>query len=57
MIIEIIAIVIGILLIGAGIYYYTKEKDDAESRKIYSIVIVIGAIITAATLLKMFVLG
>lgn len=57
MIVEIIAIVIGILLIGAGIYYYSKEKDDAESRKIYSIVIVIGVIITAATLLKIFVLG
>ena len=57
MIIEIIAVLIGILLIGAGIYYFTQGTNDAESRKIYSITIVIGVIIILVTLLKTFVLG
>ena len=57
MIIEIIGVLIGILLIGAGIYYLTKETNDAESRKIYSITIVVGVIIILVTLLKAFVLG
>ena len=57
MIIEIIGVLIGILLIGAGIYYLTKETNDAESRKIYSITIVVGVIIILITLLKAFVLG
>ncbi len=37
MIVAIIALIIGILVAGAGIYYVTKEKEDAESRKIYTI--------------------
>ena len=42
-----IAIIIGILIFGAGIFYFSKEKDDPESRKIYGIISVIGAVIAA----------
>ena len=34
MVIGIIGIVIGLLVLGAGIYYLIKEKDDKESKKI-----------------------
>ena len=42
MAIKIIGLIIGILVLGAGIYYLTKEKHDPESKKIYTIVSVIG---------------
>lgn len=45
MVIKIIATVIGALIFGAGIYYLIKEKRDPESKKIYSIVSVIGGVI------------
>lgn len=39
---KIIGIIIGLLLIGFGIYYYQKEKKDEESRKIYGITTIVG---------------
>lgn len=56
MIIGIIAVLIGIMLICISGYYFIKEKDDRESRKIYSIVILIGAIIVIGALLKIFII-
>ena len=43
MAVKIIGIIIGILVLGAGIYYLAKEKHDPESRKIYTIVSAAGA--------------
>lgn len=55
MAVKIIGLIIGILVLGAGIYYLAKEKHDPESRKIYTIVSVIGSVIAAAcTLLLIF---
>lgn len=34
MIVKIIALIIGLLVLGAGICYLVKEKQDPESRKI-----------------------
>ena len=48
MIIKIIGLVIGILILGAGIYYLAKEKDDPESKKIYTIVSAVGGVIAVA---------
>ena len=55
MVIGIIGIIIGLLVLGAGIYYLVKEKDDKESRKIYGITSGVGAVITvvAAVILIM----
>lgn len=54
MIVTILALIIGILVAGAGIYYMTKEKEDAESRKIYTIAAVVGAVLAVGALLKLF---
>lgn len=55
MAVKIIGLIIGVLVLGAGIYYLAKEKHDPESRKIYTIVSVIGGVIAAAcTLLLIF---
>mgnify|MGYP007056874902 CR=1 FL=1 len=43
MIVCIIGILIGLLVLGTGIYYLHQEKP--ESRKIYTIVSVVGALL------------
>ncbi len=43
MIIKILGAVIGLLVLVAGIYYLVKEKNDKDSKKIYSIISLIGA--------------
>lgn len=45
---KIIGLIIGAAILAAGIYYLIKEKNDAESKKIYTVVSVIGAVIAAA---------
>ena len=47
MTVKIIGLIIGALLLGTGIYYRVKEKEDPESRKIYGVVCAIGGIIAA----------
>lgn len=49
MIKSIVGIVIGLALLAAGVFYLVKEKNDAESRKIYGTVCVVGAVIAAAS--------
>ena len=55
MAVKIIGLIIGVLVLGAGVYYRTKEKDDPESRKIYTAVSLIGGVvaITCAALLAL----
>ena len=48
MAIKIIGLIIGILILCAGIYCLVKEKHDPESRKIYTVVSVTGGAVAAA---------
>ena len=48
MAVKIIGLIIGILVLGTGIYYLAKEKHDPESKKIYSIVSAVGGVIAVA---------
>ena len=45
--IQIAGLIIGVLVLGAGIYYLVKEKHDPESHKIYGAVAAAGVLITA----------
>ena len=45
MIVCIIEILIGLLVLGTGIYYLHQEKQDSESRKIYTVVSIVGALL------------
>ena len=54
MVIGIIGILIGLFVLGAGIYYLVKEKNDSESKKIYSIVYAIGAVVTVVATIILF---
>ncbi len=53
MTVSIIGIIIGVAVLGAGIYYLVKEKNDAESKKIYSVLSVLGALLTLVMLLRL----
>lgn len=55
MVIKIIGLIIGVLVLGAGIYYLVKEKHDPESRKIYTIASAAGALITAVCAVLLFI--
>ena len=48
MVIKSIGLIIGVMLLVAGISSLGKSKDDPESRKIYTVTSVIGALIAAA---------
>lgn len=52
MVVNVIGIIIGILILCAGIFYSIKEKGDKESLKIYAITAVIGAIVIVAFVVK-----
>ena len=56
MTIAIIGIIIGVLVFDAGIYYLTQEKEDPESKKIYSIIATVGALIVVGMVLKLVLL-
>lgn len=45
MVFKIIGIIIGLVVLGTGIYYLVKEKHDPESKKIYTVVSTVGGII------------
>lgn len=55
MAIKIIGLIIGILILGAGIYYFVKEKHDPESKKIYTVIGVIGSVIAAVCAVLLFI--
>ncbi|MBN7772336.1 hypothetical protein [Clostridium aminobutyricum] len=57
MIITIITLLVGLMILGGGIYYLLKEKEDKEARKIYSITTAVGVIITAGVIVKVLVSG
>ena len=45
MVFKIIGIIIGLVVLGTGIYYLVKEKHDPESKKIYTVVSAVVGII------------
>lgn len=55
-VIAVIALIIGVIVLCAGIYYLRKEKDDRESKKIYSVTAGIGALVTAAAVVRLLLL-
>lgn len=54
MILEIIALLIGVAIFGGGLYYLVHDKQDKEARRIYQVTVFAGIIIIAVTLIKIF---
>ena len=57
MALSIIGILIGAAILCAGLYYLAREKADRESRKIYTVISIIGGLITAGMILRLVLLG
>lgn len=57
MIFSIVILLVGLLILGGGLYYLAKSPADPESRRIYGITAAVGAVIVIATAIKLFVLG
>ena len=55
MIIKIIGLIIGIMIAGAGIYYFIQEKDEGSSRRIYGTAIIVGAVIAVIAAVMLFI--
>ena len=53
MTLAIIGLVIGILVLCAGVYYLIKEKSDPESRKIYIVISLLGGALTIGMIVKL----
>jgi len=53
----VVGFLIGAMILGAGVYYYLKNKEDMESRKIYGITGIIGAAIVVGMAVKVMVAG
>ena len=51
MAVKIIGIIIGALVLVAGIYYLWKENQDPESRKIYTVISIVGGVVAAVSAL------
>lgn len=57
MVVTILALVIGLSIAGAGVYYYMKERNDADSRKIYTVIGLVGLLIAVGVILKVGIWG
>lgn len=51
MIVKIIGMIIGALVLGVGLFYLVKEKNDPESRKIYGIISAVGGVVLIFSLI------
>lgn len=48
---ETVTVIIGLLVLGAGLFYLNKDKNDPESRKIYTIISITGGVIALVCIL------
>ena len=53
MIIRILALLVGILILGGGLFYLAREKSDREARRVYTVTAAVGALLTAGALLAL----
>lgn len=57
MVITVVGLVIGVMILGAGLYFLAKNKNDAESRRIYGVIAAIGAVIVVGLVIKVLIAG
>lgn len=55
MAVKIIGLIVGVLVLGTGIYYLAKEKHNPESKKIYAVVSAAGRILAAVCAVMLFI--
>ncbi len=55
MAVKIIGLIVGVLVLGTGIYYLAKEKHNPESKKNYAVVSAAGRILAAVCAVMLFI--
>ena len=53
MVLTLVALLIGLAIFGGGLSYFFQEKKDVESRKIYGLTALAGAVIAGVIIVKM----
>lgn len=53
MTLTVIILLVGLLILGGGLYYLVKSSTDPESRRIYGLTAAVGAVIIAGAVLKL----
>ena len=53
MTVKIIGLIVGLLVLGAGLYYLVKEKKDPESRKNYGVASAVGGVLVIGCILSL----
>ena len=56
-IMTILGLIVGVFLSGAGIYYFVQNKNDRESKRVYSVITAIGLLILISMVVKIIVTG
>lgn len=56
-VITVVGLLIGAMILGAGLYFRSKSKGDKESQRIYGITSVIGAAILIGLIIKILIAG
>ncbi len=56
MIITAAMLLIGVSVLLGGVYYLVKERNDKESKNIYTITIIAGIILIAIGCIRLFIL-
>lgn len=55
--VTVVGLAIGVMILGAGLYFFAKHKSDAESRKIYGITAAVGALIVLGLIIRVWIAG
>ena len=53
MIVTMLGLLVGLVVLAAGLVYFKKEKNDPESRKIYGVISLIGAALLIGMLIRL----
>ena len=56
-IMTILGLIVGVFLTVAGIYYFVQNKDNRESKRVYSVITAIGLLILISMVVKIIVTG
>lgn len=52
-IIAVLVLLVGLVILGSGLFYCFKEKEDKSARKVYLVFSVVGAVLAVGAVLKL----
>lgn len=55
--VTVVGLVIGVMILCGGLYFLTKNRADAESKRVYGTISAVGAVIVLGLVIKVLVAG